>query len=167
MLFRSSTSDSSAAARDVSVGKRRMNSSKRPNTVATRVCCSITSESHVAYGSDIPRHGRVRACSRYQGMRRFLKATAFNSAGGAAPPYGSSPDGLSEEARGKVTLLAIFMLPISWLSFHKPIHCLGYSLGTRFVALGIGNPLDVLATETGREIPEVLACDLVFLERFL
>src|ERR1700689_3366992 len=108
----------------------------------------MISESHVAYGSSIPRHGNTRAWSRYHGINRCRKSAASSSTG-ASPITGfkagaeGSLFALSFFCFGE-SVLAIFILPISSLAFCQPIHRLCHAFRSRFIALGLGNPRNVL-----------------------
>src|SRR6185369_14165309 len=55
-----------------------MNRSKYSITATTRVCCSMISDTQMAYGSRVLRHGRSRRFARYQHKR-----AERNSVGGA------------------------------------------------------------------------------------
>src|SRR3954451_7660873 len=60
------TSAGEAAARSSGVGHRSSQAVQRGTTRSTCVCCSITSETRIAYGSRVFRQGRSRPFSRYQ-----------------------------------------------------------------------------------------------------
>src|SRR4051812_21357154 len=60
------TSAAEAAASATTVGHRSSQACQRGTTRSTCVCCSITSETRIAYGSRVRRHGRSRPCSANQ-----------------------------------------------------------------------------------------------------
>src|SRR5713101_9191616 len=66
------TSAVEAAARSANVGKAARNCSYFGNTLCTCVCCSIISETSIAYGSWVKRQGRSRCSAAYHCNRLAL-----------------------------------------------------------------------------------------------
>src|SRR5215471_264001 len=63
------TSARDAAARDRTVGQRSIHSCHLGTTREICVCCSITSDTRIAYESRVPRHGSSRPFSRNQSSK--------------------------------------------------------------------------------------------------
>src|SRR5580704_14005055 len=59
-------------------------------TAATRVCCSMISETQMRYGSVVPRHGRSRASARYHAISPERNSTGSIS---DVKPFGPTPLG--------------------------------------------------------------------------
>src|SRR5215218_11422497 len=84
------TSAVGAAASASAEGQRSSHASQRGTTRAVCVCWSITSETRIAYGSRVRRHGRSRPCSPYQ-RRSSLTRETLDSAPVVCFELDSSP----------------------------------------------------------------------------
>src|SRR3954451_15223671 len=85
------TSAVDAAASAWAVGQRSSQASQRRATREACVCCSITSETRIAYGSRVSRHGSSRPRSAYQSSSASLTRETLDSVSAVCFDLDSSP----------------------------------------------------------------------------
>src|SRR2546423_4601027 len=73
------TSAGEAPASAKTVGQRSSHATYRGTTRSTCVCWSMTSETRIAYGSRVRRHGRSRPCSANQASNASSTAASLDS----------------------------------------------------------------------------------------